>query len=129
MGWDKHTKPPANICPGRYCFMWVPPGGAADMSGRSYRSFQEAITWRDDRVEFPHGGCSCSFGLCTRLDPVAGDRDWYEPFERALEQDGLPWFYFTPSIETLIPELHERYLRESQAMWGGQADGSPGISI
>jgi len=46
MGWDKHKKPPADFCPGRYCFQWVPPGGAVDWSGRTYRSLEEAITLR-----------------------------------------------------------------------------------
>lgn len=128
MSWDKHTKPPADFCPGRYCFMWVPPGGPADMSGRSYDSFQEAVTRRDDWVEFPQGGCSCSIGLCTRIDPFGGDRDWYEPCEPALERDGLPWFYFIPSIDKLAPEFHERYLRESQALWDREPDAEPGAA-
>lgn len=126
MAWDKHTKPPADVCPGKYCFQWVSPGGAANMSGRSYRSLQEALNRRDDFVEFPQGGCSCSFGLCTRLDPIAGDRDWYEPCEPELERDGLPWFYFTPSPEKLAPEFRERYLRDSQSLWGGEQDVEPG---
>lgn len=126
MAWDKHQKPPADFCPGRYCFLWVPPGGAADLSGRTYSSFQEAITRRADWTEFPQGGCGCRFGVCTRLDPVAGDHDWYEPFEPALERDGLPWFYFIPSTDKLAPKFHERYLRESQALWGGQPDAEPG---
>src|SRR5688572_17896449 len=118
MGWDKHKKPPADFCPGRYCFQWVPPGGFADLSGRTYRSFEEAIARRDDWVEFPQGGCACSFGLCTRLDPVDGDRDWYEPNEPALERDGLPWFYFIPSVDRLAPEFHDRFLRASRELWG-----------
>lgn len=108
--------------------MWVPPGGPADMSGRSYDSFQEAVTRRDDWVEFPQGGCSCSIGLCTRIDPFGGDRDWYEPCEPALERDGLPWFYFIPSIDKLAPEFHERYLRESQALWDREPDAEPGAA-
>ncbi|HVK16522.1 MAG TPA: hypothetical protein VM533_06205 [Fimbriiglobus sp.] len=88
------------------------------MSGRQYQSFDEAIVRCDDWVEFPRGGCACGFGVCTRLDPVAGDHDWYEPCEPALERDGLPWFYFIPSVDKLAPEFHEQYLRESQALWG-----------
>jgi len=118
MAWDKHTKPPAGFCPGRYCFMWVPPGGKADLSGRGYSSLEEAVTPRADWVEFPQGGCGCAFGRCTRLDPVGGDHDWYEPHELTLKRDGLPWFYFIPSIEKLTPELHERYLQESRELWG-----------
>ena len=96
------------------------------MSGRLYNSVQEAITHRDDWVEFPQGGCRCSFGLCTRLDHVAGDRDWYEPCEPELERDGLPWFYFTASIDKLVPHLHEQYLRESRALWGDAHDSTAG---
>lgn len=122
MGWDKHIKPPADFCPGRYCFFWVPPGGIADMSGHIYRSLAEAMRRSDGLVDFPLGGCACSFGLCTRLDPIAGDHDWYEPCEPALKNDGLPWFYFVPSVERLEPKLHEQYLRESQELWGDEPD-------
>lgn len=126
MGWNKNTKPPADFCPGRYCFQWVPPGGTADRSGRSYRSFEEAITRREGWVQMPQGGCACAFGLCTRLDPVAGDSDWYEPHEWALERDGLPWFYFIPSVDKVDSEFHERYLRESRDLWGeGDGSGEP----
>ena len=118
MAWDPRTKPPADLCPRKYCFHWVAPGGAADISGRSYRTLQEAVTRRDDWVEFPQGGCACTFGVCTRLDPVAGDRDWYESCEPALAQDGLPWFYFISAIDNLDPELHEQYLQESRELWG-----------
>ncbi|HZY87206.1 MAG TPA: hypothetical protein VFE78_20385 [Gemmataceae bacterium] len=100
--------------------MWVPPGGVADMSGRANASLKEALTRQDGWVEFPQGGCSCTFGRCTRLAPAEGDHDWYEPCEPALERDGLPWFYFIPSVEMLAPELHERYLRESRELWGDE---------
>jgi hypothetical protein len=118
MTWDKHTKPPADLCPEIYCFHWVPAGGAADLSGRTYSSFQEAVTRRADWIEFPQGGCGCGFGVCTRMDKVAGDHDWYESDNLALKQDGLPWFYFIPSTDNLRTEFHESYLRESQALWG-----------
>ena len=88
------------------------------MSGRSYRSVQEALTRSDGWVRFPRGGCSCSSGLCTRLEPVAGNRDWYEPFEPELERDGLPWFYFIASPNELVRDSRERYLRESRELWG-----------
>jgi hypothetical protein len=88
------------------------------MSGRRYASLKEAFKHRDDWVEFPQGGCCCTFGKCTRLDPVEGDHDWYEPCEPALERDGLPWFYFLGSVENVTPEFQERYLRESRELWG-----------
>jgi hypothetical protein len=56
---------------------------------------------------------------------VAGDHDWYEPCKPALERDGLPWFYFLPSAEQVVPELREQYLRGSRALWGGQETQSP----
>jgi hypothetical protein len=108
--------------------MWITPGGKADMSGREYSSPEEALARFDEWVEFPEGGCSCTFGRCTRQDPVGGDRDWYEPNEPALERDGLPWFYFIPSVEKLAPAFHDKYLRESRELWGdGPAErGEPG---
>lgn len=118
MGWNKHIKPPSDFCPGRYCLFWVPPGGSADMSRRTYKSLKEALSKHDGWVKFPNGGCGCSFGSCTRLDPIAGDHDWYEACEPALERDNLPWFYFIPSIDKLASEFHERYLKESQKLWG-----------
>ena len=96
------------------------------MSGRSYRSVREALARRDGWVEFPRGGCSCTSGVCTRLDPVAGGRDWYEPCGPDLERDGLPWFYFIPSADKLAAEFRERYLQESRALWGGEHDASQG---
>ena len=47
----------------------------------------------------------------------ASDHDWYEPCEPELERDGLPWFYFVPSVGNLAPKLHERYLRELRELW------------
>lgn len=35
-----------------------------------------------------------------------------------MEKDGLPWFYFIPSIDILLPEFHEEYLRGSRELWG-----------
>lgn len=128
MAWDKHCKPPVDVCPKQYCFLWVPPGGSADLTGRLHNSLAEAIKLWDDSTEFPDGGCRCQFGVCTRLDTVAGDHDWYEPNEPALKRDGLPWFYFIPSTDKLVQECHERYLRESQALWGGRKDDQPGAA-
>lgn len=122
MGWDKHTKPPSDFCPGRYCVFWVTPGGSADMSGRIYRSLEDALAPHEGWVKFPKGGCSCSFGVCTRTDPVAGDHDWYEPCEPALERDNLPWFYFIPTADKLAAESRERYLRESHELWGDKQE-------
>lgn len=118
MAWDKKQKPPPDFCPGHYCFFWVPPGGSADMSGATFGSFEEAVRQRSSWTTLPQGGCGCSFGTCTRFDPVAGDRDLYEPHEQALEKDGLPWFYFIASADNVGAEFREAYLRESQVRWG-----------
>lgn len=100
MEWDKKTKPPADICPGKYCFSWVSAAGAAAMLG------------------LVKEGCPYWSGVCSRNDQVAGDVDLYEPHEPQLEEDGLPWFYFISSTQNLVPQLHEAYLRESQILWG-----------
>jgi hypothetical protein len=75
-----------------------------DLVGRS-------ASYHDGWVKFPQGGCSCTFGRCTRLDPVEGDHDWYESCQPALERDGLAWFYFIPSVDCVATEFQERYTR------------------
>jgi hypothetical protein len=80
MRWNPNERPPPNVCPERYCFFWIPPGGRAHQKGR----------W----VSFPEGGCSCSLGICTRLPGAKGERDYYEPCEPELDADGLPHTYF-----------------------------------
>ena len=59
-----------------------------------------------------------------RIDPIASDDDWYEPCEPALEQDGLPWFYFIPSVDKLHSQFHEQYIRESGELWGDDQKGT-----
>lgn len=56
------------------------------MSGRAYSSLEEALSTRDRWVEFPGGGCSCR-AVCSRMDPVAGDDDWYGDEADDPEQD------------------------------------------
>lgn len=118
MASDKNSKPPADICPEKYCFHWVTPGGKKQMSGRPYGSLEEALSTGEGWVPSPHGGCGATMGRCSRLDPTGGDRDWYEPCELELKRGDLPWFYFIPSAEKLVPELRDRYLRESRKLWG-----------
>jgi hypothetical protein len=110
MRYDPRKRPPSNICPERYCFFWMAPGDRADISGGPYSSLEEALR-EATLTPFPEGGCSCRFGICTRLSaatgrqvhrpppsrqhfPVENIRDWYEPCEPALERDGLPDDYF-----------------------------------
>jgi hypothetical protein len=99
--WDKHTRPPANVCPGKYCFLWV------------QRS--EAI---GDLPAIPEGRCECGFGVCTRLDPVNGEGDFYEPCEPELEDADLPWFYFMDPTRLLASPFRKKYLRLVRELWG-----------
>lgn len=124
MTWDKNQKPPADICPGRYCFMWMPVSGATSPDG-TFLPSRGATSRRAEGNDFPDGNCGCEFGVCTRLDPVHGDHDWYETDDPNLRRDGLPWFYFIPSAEHLVPEFREQYLRESHALWGEGPDPEP----
>lgn len=64
-------------CPKDKCFHWICPGGAAEMSGKTFKTLQEAFD-KGEWKKFPEGGCSCNFGKCIRLDPQ-GDGDHYEP--------------------------------------------------
>lgn len=68
-----------NECPKDECFHWIPPGGAADMSGKTYKEpdmkkILKKIKW----TFFPEGGCSCTSGKCTRIHPD-GEADFFEP--------------------------------------------------
>lgn len=114
--WDPLVRPPEGVCPEKYCFHWVTPGGYADMTGRRYASREEALRnakW----TPFPDGGCSCTFGLCKRLDSVNGSQDFYEPCEPRLEEDSLPWFYFC-TLDCISDRFHEKFIRESEQLWG-----------
>jgi len=122
MRWSKAQRPPVDVCPEKYCFFWVRPGGRANMSDHPHPSLEEALESPDGWVDFPNGGCACSLGTCTRHNAADGDHDWYEPCEPALRADDLPWFYFTASPKKLTPEFRERFLVESRALWGVDDD-------
>lgn len=119
--WDPTQRPPAAVCPKSFCFNWVPAGGVADMTGKTYSTFTEAVSPKAYWTSFPSGGCGSIFGRCTRKDPENGDRDCYEPCEPNLRAAGLPWFYFS-TTDNLHSDFHERFLRESEAYWGCEAD-------
>lgn len=73
-------------CPKDECWHWIIPGGSADISGNKYTNIQNAlkkIKW----THFPHGGCSCTFGKCTRLHKD-GSNDFFEPTLSKEEQEG-----------------------------------------
>lgn len=116
--WDKYTKPPADICPKDFCFNWIPPDGNAEVSNVLHSSIDEALEQSSSFKSFPEGGCSCTFGPCSRIDQSPEARDWYEAVEPLLEKHDLPWFYFIPSTDKLVDELHEEYLREAKKLWG-----------
>src|SRR5262245_20482684 len=56
--WDLLVRPPKGVCPEKYCFHWVTPGGYADVTGRRYASREEALR-NAECTPFPDGGCSC----------------------------------------------------------------------
>jgi hypothetical protein len=89
MGWDKNSKPLANVCPEKFCFFWN-----------------------------EEGFCRRTFGECFRDTGDVTDKDWYEPCEPELELHGLPWFYFIPSGDRFSGEAKDKYLRESAKLWG-----------
>lgn len=62
--WDKYKKPPGDICPQKFCFMWS----------------------EEDNI------CGNPFGLCKRTTREKIHKDWYEPCEPELRKCGLPWF-------------------------------------
>ena len=81
--------PPAEVCPRRFCFNFVPAGSR--WAPGPHKSVEEALRHSQP---VPEDQCGSLFGVCTRLDPVNGDRDWYEPDEPALRQAGLPEDFF-----------------------------------
>jgi hypothetical protein len=92
--WNLNQRPSLSICPENYCFFWVPPKGSADLSGKIYDSFEEAISATSNRVVFLHGGCTAPFGPCKRATKSEADKDWYEPCEPFLRRANLPELFF-----------------------------------
>ena len=112
---DLLRKPPALLCPQWHCFFWSEAGEwAAD---GLYAGLDEALE-RSEPVA--QSGCRCALGLCLRADAVNGDRDYYEPHEPRLAEDGLPWFYFITNPMSLIDDLKEVYIRDSEQLWGAR---------
>ena len=81
--WDKYHKPPAKICPQKYCFLW---------HDNSYFT-QEVARCREP------------FGPCRRSTKNPNHSDWYKPCEPELEKDDLPWFYFITNADFVDKEL------------------------
>jgi|APLak6261659701_1056019.scaffolds.fasta_scaffold68154_1 hypothetical protein len=114
--WDIKTRPPTDICPEQYCFCWVPPKGKADLSGRSYDSFEEAMEASNKGVIFLKGGCAYPLGLCQRETKNLIDHDGYEPYESLLRRDGLPELFFC-KVESLCEEFVEEYKTMEKMLW------------
>lgn len=87
--WDMNKKPPVNVCPKMFCFLW---------------------SETDSK-------CRETFGVCNRCVPNKENKDWYEPCEPELKRHGLPWFYFILNPDKLVDELREEYIRESTKLW------------
>jgi hypothetical protein len=81
--------PPDKVCPRRFCFNFLEAGSS--WAPGLHKSVDEALT---KLQPVPEDQCGCFFGVCTRLDPVNGDADCYEPCEPALRQAGLPDDFF-----------------------------------
>ncbi len=106
MHFDSTQKPDPAVCPRQFCFFWRPVNWHTQ--GRN----------QAERLYATEGECLCDFGVCTRLNPAQGDRDWYEPDEPDLEEAGLPWFFFINTPASLVRSLSEKYIAESEALWG-----------
>ena len=110
---NPQKKPSENICPKKYCFEWIDEGDS--IANGIYNGLDDALS---NLKPVLRSGCGCTFGKCIRADKKNGDRDWYEPCEPALKKDGLPWFYFIPNPDSLVEESKQRYIQESELLWG-----------
>jgi len=117
--WNVDQKPSLEECPKHYCFCWTPPGGSADLSGREYETFAEAIVSKN-RVTFLHGGCAAPFGACKRETKCITDDDRYEPHNWGLKTHGLPELFFCDP-ERLDNEDKEEYAKMANIIWRGNA--------
>ena len=106
MNFDIKQKPDPAVCPCQFCFFWSAANGK--QRGRSV----------EERLYTTEGKCWCDFGICIRLNPEEGDRDWYSTDNPDLEEAGLPWFYFIPSPDSLVPHARDKYIADSEALWG-----------
>jgi hypothetical protein len=118
--WDTENKPPLDVCPKHYCFNWVPPKGKADLSGKVYDSFEDAVAESERMVTFLHGGCAAPFGPCRRGSKNPNDSDCYEPFESVLRKNNLPELFFCDPA-SLIDEFIEEYEAMAKSLWGPNA--------
>jgi hypothetical protein len=107
--------PNPDCCPEQYCFVWCPPGGTVDLSGREYKTFEEAVAAAKTGTTLPDGGCG-SIWPCRRSGVVdAPDR--YEPMESILDRDGIPHMFFC-TLEGLAEEFHDEFTAMNRKLWG-----------
>jgi|SRR5688572_17544129 len=106
-------KPSPAECPRRFCFFWLEKGSrfAEGLYDSLQKAIKHAAFMQDDL-------CGCTFGVCKRLDPVNGKKDWHEPNDLELEKAGLPLFYFIAAPESVDIESREEYIRDSETLWG-----------
>jgi hypothetical protein len=114
--WNLNQRPSLNVCPEKYCFCWVPPKGTADLSGKIYDSFEEAVSASATRVVFLHGGCAAPFGPCKRGTKSEADKDCYEPFESCLRKANLPELFFCDP-QNLEEEDQKQYESMAKELW------------
>ncbi|WGS85931.1 hypothetical protein ACQE3E_21870 [Methylomonas sp. MED-D] len=114
--WDVNEKPKFDFCPEQYCFCWTPPGGTADLSGKSYGSFEDAVAAINNGVTFLHGGCAALFRPCQRETNNPTDKDCYEPHESILRKDQLPELIFC-NPENLDDEFIREYNEMTNKIW------------
>ena len=114
--WHINQKPSLSECPEHYCFCWTPPKGTADLSGKVYDSFEEAVAESNNRVTFLHGGCAAPLGPCNRLTKKPEDRDSYEPFESVLRKNELPELFFC-NPDNLDSDDQAQYKLMAAGIW------------
>ena len=113
--WDINKKPSLDECPMHFCFCWTPPKGAADLSGRQYDSFKDAVT-SDSRVTILHGGCAYPLGKCIRETGCDSDGDHYEPHNSVLKKQGLPELFFCNPKELSDSDMLD-YRKMASEIW------------
>ena len=112
---DLLRKPPALLCPQRYCFFWTEAGARA--ANGLYASLDEALKRLEPVAQSDY---RCRHGLCLRADAANGNGDYYEPHEPRLDESGLPWFYFITTPMNVIDDLKEIYIRDPERLWGAR---------
>lgn len=114
--WNPKHRPSVDECPKHYCFNWVPPGGSADLSGKVYDSFEEAVEGSKKGVVFLKGGCAVPFGPCRRGTGNSRDNDCYEPHNSCLKSSGLQELFFC-NPENLDEEDQVQYNSMARKLW------------